>query len=703
MTSEASPLSCSPSTTSSPSFSSSTSTTLSPQQPAKRRKDSAPTSPGSTMISSKNNPTNLLNNTCESMATTAEDGGGESIRSSKNAGTWLADNSRSNGKTPLPTHYITRPKAHVQTNDGNIALPGPMVPLVPIDQLPDHVEVVGVPRRLKREQTDRLGLLNVGTFAKSEANNPGGRGHFLYDVQVHRGSAADLSPDDGAASSGLGILGGLSSRSVNERLRVLEREIFAASNGGRSRGTLQQQYYYQGRGGATGNPSSATCKSKNVANSGTRPLQPLVSSSPTTPETQSLRQERAHLRLQRERERMERFGTVHPADRMTNNNSNNGIGGQLCQDSYSSSQKPARAAGGGLANSIFAASNSSNNPPSSTRAHHNNRHHLQNQPHSLGPSVPMSRVGPSSPGSPTTSYCRHWCQHGTCKWGSYCRYTHNMPTTSSGLHEVGLAGFPAWWAAAMGIAIGGGMTGLETMGRLGLGGGGRADDVAIDEVVRKRFGAAQHGKISPTESDNLPSIEAVLETRRDGTRRDDYDAYRVEDGNAKFSVDRELGSKFEEVESEKSSSLDSEKGDIVASKRAARQAKRQRAKRRVGNLLPTPIPHSPVDVNRVDAARLRLPASNSEERMKSVIERLERGCVGGPAYFDGEIHGMAANQATNDTTWGRSRPLVEFEGSVPSTNERKSHRRDENVSALKNNREEMKAERKDRTGILVEI
>ncbi|KAL8365998.1 hypothetical protein RB595_004670 [Gaeumannomyces hyphopodioides] len=50
------------------------------------------------------------------------------------------------------------------------------------------------------------------------------------------------------------------------------------------------------------------------------------------------------------------------------------------------------------------------------------------------------------------SYCRHWCVHGTCKWGRHCRYHHAMPATPDGLAEVGLREFPEWWTAAMGLA-----------------------------------------------------------------------------------------------------------------------------------------------------------------------------------------------------------------------------------------------------------
>ncbi|KAF7548457.1 hypothetical protein G7046_g8667 [Stylonectria norvegica] len=54
----------------------------------------------------------------------------------------------------------------------------------------------------------------------------------------------------------------------------------------------------------------------------------------------------------------------------------------------------------------------------------------------------------------TNSFCRHWCHHGTCKWGLQCRYQHNMPSTAEGLADVGLKDFPAWWRTAMEMAMG---------------------------------------------------------------------------------------------------------------------------------------------------------------------------------------------------------------------------------------------------------
>lgn len=58
-------------------------------------------------------------------------------------------------------------------------------------------------------------------------------------------------------------------------------------------------------------------------------------------------------------------------------------------------------------------------------------------------------------GNPDTLFCRHWCHHGTCKWGWECRYQHRMPMDVKGLREVGLRDFPTWYLLLMGGGGGG--------------------------------------------------------------------------------------------------------------------------------------------------------------------------------------------------------------------------------------------------------
>jgi hypothetical protein len=60
-------------------------------------------------------------------------------------------------------------------------------------------------------------------------------------------------------------------------------------------------------------------------------------------------------------------------------------------------------------------------------------------------------TSPTLTPSTTASPCRHWCHYGVCRWGIDCHYEHTMPTTATGLEEVGLLGFPDWWLQARGL------------------------------------------------------------------------------------------------------------------------------------------------------------------------------------------------------------------------------------------------------------
>ena len=81
------------------------------------------------------------------------------------------------------------------------------------------------------------------------------------------------------------------------------------------------------------------------------------------------------------------------------------------------------------------------------------------------PSPPPLRLSTPKPRLSTNpQYCRHWCHHGTCKWGITCRFEHTMPTTLDGLCSVGLPDIPNWWRAVMahGVQSGGGLTVKKT-------------------------------------------------------------------------------------------------------------------------------------------------------------------------------------------------------------------------------------------------
>ncbi|KAK6948449.1 hypothetical protein Daesc_010215 [Daldinia eschscholtzii] len=65
---------------------------------------------------------------------------------------------------PLPHYFIVRPGTTKITASGTVTMPGPIVPLIAVDQLPKWLELLGVPRELSVEQT--VGLRNLGTVPR---------------------------------------------------------------------------------------------------------------------------------------------------------------------------------------------------------------------------------------------------------------------------------------------------------------------------------------------------------------------------------------------------------------------------------------------------------------------------------------------------------------------------------------------------------
>ncbi|KAI1660201.1 hypothetical protein F4813DRAFT_401166 [Daldinia decipiens] len=66
---------------------------------------------------------------------------------------------------PLPHYFIVRPGTIKHTASGTVTTPGPIVPLVAVDQLPEWLDLFGVPRELSVEQT--VGLRNLGTAVRN--------------------------------------------------------------------------------------------------------------------------------------------------------------------------------------------------------------------------------------------------------------------------------------------------------------------------------------------------------------------------------------------------------------------------------------------------------------------------------------------------------------------------------------------------------
>lgn len=269
---------------------------------------------------------------------------------------------------PRLDHFIVRP----DTGDGT---PGPIVPLVAVDLLPEWMQLSGVPRELNADQT--IGLTNLGIVDKEDDS--------IFEVRLHHGKIRAIlnSADDKTASHSPG--GGKGKAKATKKKTITPAE----TKGNSIEQTASEESL------STSDGSSSYTKPGHVEKQQPRtlPAQPMLSAS--------------------------RHNTADTA-----------VG---TQTRHNVSEKPLR--------------------PHMTEA---KREETQ-------PAV-SKHTTTTKPDKQPTTFCRHWCHHGTCKWGLQCRYQHRMPSTVEGLREVGLKDFPTWYLLMMsGSGVGVGLPGLFSM------------------------------------------------------------------------------------------------------------------------------------------------------------------------------------------------------------------------------------------------
>ncbi|KAM0424760.1 hypothetical protein ACHAPT_010070 [Fusarium lateritium] len=92
--------------------------------------------------------------------------------------------------TPRPLFFLIRPGLEQITSNGRILVqPGKAVPLIPVDLLPEWMEVIGLPRCLSQEQAE--GMENLGVYhAETET----------YQLKFDPLAEDNESSDDGSTS-----------------------------------------------------------------------------------------------------------------------------------------------------------------------------------------------------------------------------------------------------------------------------------------------------------------------------------------------------------------------------------------------------------------------------------------------------------------------------------------------------------------------
>ncbi|KAK3498495.1 hypothetical protein B0T13DRAFT_265741 [Neurospora crassa] len=337
---------------------------------------------------------------------------------------------------PQPQFFVARPDTEVLRNDTGAIhrKQGPMVPLIAVDELPDWIDI-GLPRKLTVEQT--TGLYNLGIVPHNEGTyrvriiEPSSHEGFGWRdsskaTLVSRGACAPGQrtmahpghPERVPYNTPAGPTGSdsstIHSSSFQEKSPHIPHPSMAPTSTNPPRMTrAEHEAMHTKRWADLVERSIARETEAQDASRHSALLAP-----PPSPQLASRSHPTVH------RDDMSPIGTTSTADQRAS----------VPHDTMATPPKPA-AAKPDVATPAAS-------PPTV-------------DPNSAGPGVNNSNTTPAAVSSASVpqEYCRHWCQHGTCKWGTFCRHRHAMPTTLEGLLEVGLCEIPAWWIAATGIGM----------------------------------------------------------------------------------------------------------------------------------------------------------------------------------------------------------------------------------------------------------
>lgn len=323
---------------------------------------------------------------------------------------------------PCPEHFIVRP-----------GFPGHgelIVPLIAVDQLPDWIQLAGVPRELDAEQA--VGLINLGPVA--------GDGVSSYEVRLRADkiraimSSHTQEEEEEEKQKPLGP-----SDSVSERGReMLQKEEVIL----RARAPQSQEQQ------ADKTKAKETQTQIKAPNDAQREVDPLMM---TAEKKKAPEVEAARPPIHRRRAWSDESDTASPdLVSASERDQIKTLKEQQHEDEPHAAIKPPAPEPMLSASRHNTAADTAGDKPAARdrpiRPHLTGAHPRDTQPRRVAvPRVKDNLFGTN----PDTIYCRHWCHHGTCKWGGGCRYQHRMPNSQEGLREVGLKVFPTWFLLLM--------------------------------------------------------------------------------------------------------------------------------------------------------------------------------------------------------------------------------------------------------------
>ncbi|KAI0175580.1 hypothetical protein GGR52DRAFT_589347 [Hypoxylon sp. FL1284] len=368
------------------------------------------------------------------------------------------------GQSPWPQYFLVRPNITRYTASGAVTTPGPIVPLVAVDQLPEGLNLVGIPRELRLEQT--IGLTNLGTVDRNPEYH-----------QVYTDDVDDDDDDDDEHQCQQQQCPQHLTEAIEDIRQLMPSGLSSATTSLASTSSSSPPMSVSGPAPVYGYTGSLEKRPANVlppqassvSPSGTYPvpqlypqLQPQQSppchhgvSTPVLiptprlppPPQQPRSQLQSHSQPQpppqpQPQPQLPKTQGMHPADRMLRSWYPPGV------PLHPALPQP--------------------------------QHHPQ--PKTTSTSAPAPNPGSSSSNNTSSANsnsnksskpCRHWCLHGTCRWGGQCRFAHAMPLDAAGLRDVAMAAPATWLRAALSLALGAeGHPGLVGGGGKGGGGGG---------------------------------------------------------------------------------------------------------------------------------------------------------------------------------------------------------------------------------------
>lgn len=331
---------------------------------------------------------------------------------------------------PCPEHFIIRPGM-----DGREKT---IVPLIAVDQLPEWIQLAGVPRQLDVAQAS--GLVNLGLVP--------GDGLSTYEVRLRVDRIRAILSGDARDHDELDPLA--PSDSVIERTSRLGEKIVEDANTSKSQKQITKAGFKERQEKVLRDTQKGPVKLNEAVREVTE-----TETTSAVPETRAWDDES-------EGGSSDTVTTGPDKQNMVSRQQHEGQA-----DASIKKPPPEPTLSASRHNTaVDAATDKSARQDKLIRPHLMEKMMETRPSHVVGSRVKDKFLGTN----PNTLYCRHWCHHGTCKWGWQCRYQHRMPTNQEGLREVGLKDFPTWYLLMM---AGGGfpnMGGSQTPG-LGLQGG----------------------------------------------------------------------------------------------------------------------------------------------------------------------------------------------------------------------------------------